>query len=77
MPKRALADKRPWLVVSLLFGISYWFWAQGLVLPKFPGLFAIVWKGAGVALLAAYAWAHHPSRDAHKVAAIMALGAAG
>lgn len=77
MTDRGLIDRRPWLVASLLFGISYWFVAQGLVLPKFPGLFVIAWKGAGVALLAAYAWAHHPSRDAHKVALVMALGAIG
>jgi uncharacterized membrane protein YhhN len=77
MTERGLIDRRPWLVASLLFGISYWFVAQGLVLPKFPGLFVIAWKGAGVALLAAYAWAHHPSRDAHKVALVMALGAIG
>lgn len=77
MPKRALVEKRPWLMASLLLGISYWFVAQGLVLPKFPGLLVIAWKGAGVALLAAYAWIHHPSRDAHRVALIMALGALG
>ena len=56
MPKRALMEKRPWLVASLLFGISCWFVEQGVVLSKFPGLFEIAWKGAGVALLAAYAW---------------------
>lgn len=77
MTDRGLIDRRPWLVASLLFGISYWFVAQGLVLPKFPGLFVIAWKGAGVALLAAYAWAHHPSRDARLVALVMALGAVG
>lgn len=73
MPKRALIEKRPWLVASLLFGISYWFVSQG----HMPGLYQIVWKGAGVALLAAYAWAHHPSRDAHLVGVIMALGSLG
>ncbi|MDF8331868.1 lysoplasmalogenase [Novosphingobium cyanobacteriorum] len=77
MAERGLIDRRPWLVASLLFGISYWFVAQGLVLPKLPGLLVIAWKGAGVALLAAYAWAHHPSRDAHKVALVMGLGAIG
>ena len=42
-----------------------------------PGLWLILWKGAGVALLAAYAWAHHPSRNAHLIALVMALGALG
>lgn len=73
MPKRALIEKRPWLVASLLAGVSYWLAAKGHV----PGLWLILWKGAGVALLAAYAWAHHPSRNAHLIALIMALGAVG
>lgn len=29
MPKRALIDKRPWLVVSLIAGISYYFVREG------------------------------------------------
>ena len=73
MPKRALIEKRPWLVASLVAGVSYWLAAKGHV----PGLWLIVWKGAGVALLAAYAWLHHPSRNAHLIALVMALGAVG
>ncbi|KPF91261.1 hypothetical protein IP81_12620 [Novosphingobium sp. AAP83] len=73
MPKRALIEKRPWLVASLVAGVSYWLAAKGHV----PGLWLILWKGAGVALMAAYAWAHYPSRDAHLIALVMALGAVG
>lgn len=73
MPERALIEKRPWLVASLIAGTSYWLAAKGQV----PGLWLIFWKGAGVALLAAYAWAHHPSRSAHLLALVMALGAIG
>lgn len=73
MPKHALIEKRPWLVASLVAGVSYWLAAKGQV----PGLWLIVWKGAGVALLAAYGWAHHPSRNAHLIALIMAFGAVG
>ncbi len=73
MPKRALIEKRPWLVASLVAGVSYWLAAKGHV----PGLWLILWKGAGVALLAAYAWAHHSSRSAHILALAMALGAMG
>lgn len=73
MPKRALIERRPWLVASLVAGVSYWLAAKGHV----PGLWLIVWKGAGVALLAAYASAHHPSRNAHWLALVMALGAVG
>lgn len=73
MPRRALIEKRPWLVASLIAGVSYWLAAKGQV----PGLWLIAWKGAGVAFLAAYAWAHHPSRNAHLLALVMALGAIG
>ncbi|WP_408591554.1 lysoplasmalogenase family protein [Novosphingobium sp.] len=73
MPARALAEKRPWLLASLIAGISYWFADHAAV----PGLWLIAWKGAGVGLLAAYAIAHHPSRDAHRIALVMALGALG
>lgn len=73
VPKRALIEKRPWLVASLVAGVSYWLAAKGQV----PGLWLIIWKGAGVALLAAYAWAHHPSRNARLLTLVMALGAMG
>ncbi len=73
MPKRALIEKRPWLAASLIAGVSYWLASKGHV----PGLWLIAWKGAGVALLAAYAWAHHRSPNAHLLALVMALGAIG
>lgn len=73
MPGRALLEKRPWLVASLVAGTSYWLATKGHV----PGLWLIAWKGAGVGLLAAYAWAHHPSRNAHLLAMVMAFGAIG
>lgn len=73
MPKRALVEKRPWLLVSLTFGISYWLFDH----TRVPGLYEIAWKGTGVGFLAVYAWAHHPTRDAHRIALVMALGALG
>ncbi len=73
MPKRALIDKRPWLVASLLAGISYYFFRDNAI----PGLVLIAWKGAGVALLAAYAVASPKSTDRLAIAAVMAFGALG
>jgi uncharacterized membrane protein YhhN len=73
MPQRALIEQRPWLLASLVAGISYWFVAGSAI----PGLYLILWKGAGVGLLAVYAWVHHPVRDAHRIALVMALGAVG
>jgi len=73
MPERALADKRPWLLASLLAGISYYFVRNG----EIPGLYLMAWKGAGVALLAAYALARHKGSDSRQIAAVMAFGALG
>ena len=73
MPQRALIEQRPWLLASLVAGISYWFVAGSWI----PGLYLILWKGAGVGLLAVYAWVHHPVRDAHRIALVMAFGALG
>lgn len=73
MPKRALAEKRPWLLASLLAGISYYFVRDG----EIPGLYLMAWKGAGVALLALYALARHKGADSRQIAAVMAFGALG
>ncbi len=73
MPERALADKRPWLLASLLAGISYYFVRNG----EIPGLYLMAWKGAGVALLAAYALARHKGADSRQIGAVMAFGALG
>jgi uncharacterized membrane protein YhhN len=73
MPKRALIEKRPWLLASLLAGISFYFVKDASV----PGLYLMAWKGAGVALLAVYALARHHGADARQIAAVMAFGALG
>lgn len=73
MPKRALTEKRPWLVASLIAGISYFFVRHGDI----PGLYLMAWKGAGVALLAAYALARHKGADSRQIAAVMVFGAFG
>ncbi|MBU6393946.1 MAG: lysoplasmalogenase [Sphingomonadales bacterium] len=73
MPQRALIEQRPWLLASLIAGISYWFVAGSAI----PGLYLILWKGAGVGLLAVYAWRHHPVPDAHRIALVMACDALG
>lgn len=73
MPKRALAEKRPWLLAGLLAGISYYFVRDGQI----PGLYLMAWKGAGVALLALYALARHKGADSRQIAAVMAFGALG
>lgn len=73
MPKRALVEQRPWLLASLITGISFWLVKDGAL----GGLFKMAWKGAGVGFLAVYALVRHDSRDARQIALVMALGALG
>lgn len=61
------------LVLSVLAGVSYMaVWSLPL-----PPLAFVVWKGAGVALLAVYALLRARSLDGWLIFAVMALGAMG
>ncbi len=73
MPQRALIEKRPWLLASLIAGISYYF-LRG---DSLPDIYEWALKGAGVALLAVYALSRHQDADSRQIAAVMALGAVG
>lgn len=73
MPKRALIERRPWLLASLVAGISFYFVKDAAL----AGLFKTAWKGAGVALLAVYPYRHAPGRDGKMLALVMAFGALG
>ena len=73
MPERAPIEHRAWLAASLLAGISFYFVKDAAL--RAPAL--IVWKGAGVALLAVWALLHPRSREVLLVALVMTLGAAG
>ena len=71
--KRALAESRPWLLLSLVAAISYYFVSDAPI----PGLYLMLWKGLGVGFLAVFALARHHSRDGQLIGAVMALGAIG
>jgi uncharacterized membrane protein YhhN len=73
MPKRALIEKRPWLLASLAAAISYYFIRD----TQLPGIYQMAWKGAGVALLALYALQRHGGRDGQAIALVMGFGALG
>lgn len=73
MPKRALAEKRPYLSASIAAAIAYYFLRDG---PTGEIFLALI-KGAGVALLAVYAWHRSHSRDVHLIAAVLAVAALG
>ena len=66
-------DRPMWLVASVIAVVSFW-----LVKDAALGLpVKMVWKGAGVALLAVYALSAGRSADHRTLAGVMALGALG
>lgn len=71
--RKALAESRPFLLLSLFFGISYFLVKDS----NMPGLYQMLWKGAAVGFLAAYGWARHKGHDGWLITAVMALGALG
>ena len=70
MPRRALAQKRPLLVLSILAALAFYY----LRASELPELYLIPLKGSAVALLAVYAFLRHGSPDARLLG--WALGAA-
>jgi len=74
--KSAFAESRPFLLISLLFGISYYF-ACVLNNPELPEPLIVLWKGAGVGFLAIYALVRLHRLDGKIVGAILAFGAIG
>ena len=71
MPKRALIEHRPYLLLSLIFGVSYFFVQDDQV----GGAWLMLWKGAGVFFLALYAAHRGRGRDGALIALVMAFGA--
>lgn len=70
MPRRALAQKRPFLLLSVAAALAFYY----LRVTALPEFFLMPIKGAAVALLAVYAMARHSGPDARLLA--IALGAA-
>ena len=66
-----LAHKRPYLLASLIAGIS--FPATWLFLPLDGGLIALVWKMAGVGLLVPFALHRHHVGEFVPLAIILAF----
>ncbi len=70
-----LAHKRPWLLASLLAGLSYP--ATWLLLPFEGNIFAIVWKMAAVGLLVPFALRRHHKGEFLLLAVMLAFYALG
>lgn len=74
MPHQALIEQRPWLLVSLIAGIAYYFISDSALAD--PAQWAV--KGTGTACLAVYAWLARPgAADARQIAVVMAFGSLG
>lgn len=74
--KRAIIDSRPYVLLSLLFGISYFF-VFVLGDPELPDPLKMLWKGAGVGFLAIYALQRLHGFEGRLIAIVMAFGALG
>jgi uncharacterized membrane protein YhhN len=70
MSRRALAEKRPLILFSILAALAFYY----LRWQPWPEAYLIPLKGAAVALLAVYLWLRHSSPDARLMA--WAFGAA-
>lgn len=70
-----LAHKRPWLLASLLAGLS--FPATWLLLPIEGGVFAIIWKMAAVGLLVPFALRRHHDGEFIPLSIMLGLYALG
>jgi hypothetical protein len=71
MPKRALVEKRPYLLASIAAALGYYLLRGGEV----PELYVALIKGVAVGLLAVYAWHRSRSGDVHLIAGVMAVSA--
>jgi uncharacterized membrane protein YhhN len=73
MPRRALIEKRPWLVASIVAAVAYY----ALRISTVPELYLIPLKGAAGAMLAVYALLQGDGRDSRFLAAMMGVAALG
>ena len=69
MPRRALVEHRPWLLASLIAGVTYLF----VMDDPIGGIWLMLWKGAGVGFLAVYAAFRGKGADGALIAGVMAL----
>lgn len=73
MSRRALAEKRPLLVLSVLLALAYYYLRAG----PMGELYLILLRGAAVLSLALYAWLRHSSQEARILAVAFTIAAFG
>lgn len=71
MPKRALIEKRPWLLASLAAAVLF----CALRLTTLPEIWLVALPGLATGFLALYAWLQKAGRDGRHLAAMMGVAA--
>ena len=74
MPRRALIERRPWLLASIAAAVAYYLLSDDVTVP---GAYLFVLRGVPFALLAIYALLRHQGQDSRMLAGIMGLAAVG
>lgn len=72
-PSKALADKRPYLVLSVFAALAFYY----LRASELPEIYLVPIKGSAVGFLALYCWLRHSSKSAHLLAAALVAAAIG
>ena len=73
MPRRALSEHRPYLLLSLLAAVSYYFFADETI----GGLWLMLWRGTATGFLALYAVHRGHGIDGTLIAGALAMAAFG
>jgi len=73
MPRRALVNKRPYLVLSVIAALAFFY----LRASDLPEVYLVPIKGSAVGFLALYCWLRHSSKSAHLLASALAVAAIG
>lgn len=73
MPKRALIERRPWLLGSMVLALA-WIWLQG---SETPGLYLLLLKAAPLLVLAVYTALRHRGNDTRSLAGMLVLQGIG
>ena len=73
MPKRALVEKRPWLLASLAAAIAYYLLKDA----DFPGTYLLVLEGSALLMVAVYAVLRHHDADSRLLAGALCCAGLG
>ena len=73
MSRRALSEKRPFLLLAIAFAVAYWV----LRATSFPEFYLVPVKGLATAMLATYAFVRFPGKDGRLLGMALICAALG